>query len=181
MWQYQETVSLCHHGIKGQKWGVRRYQNYDGSYTKKGLARYNSAKESYDKADADYRSGNGSKQNLKKAKTKLASAKKKLKTDYKADHGKELYGSGKTIEELKNKQRIINIPLLFATGVSTKAIGRIVNGAFLSTKSEQTKKLAIAGAAVVAAVSGASAFATSVKTDKEIKNLKAYYAHSGGK
>lgn len=24
---------LAHYGIKGMKWGVRRYQNYDGSYT----------------------------------------------------------------------------------------------------------------------------------------------------
>lgn len=27
---------LYHHGIKGQKWGVRRYQNKDGSYTSAG-------------------------------------------------------------------------------------------------------------------------------------------------
>ena len=27
---------LHHHGIKGQKWGVRRYQNYDGTITSKG-------------------------------------------------------------------------------------------------------------------------------------------------
>ena len=26
-----ETNYLSHHGIKGQKWGVRRFQNYDGS------------------------------------------------------------------------------------------------------------------------------------------------------
>lgn len=30
--------TIYHHGIKGMKWGVRRYQNYDGSYTKSGTA-----------------------------------------------------------------------------------------------------------------------------------------------
>lgn len=30
---------LCHHGIKGQKWGVRRFQNEDGSYTEAGKQR----------------------------------------------------------------------------------------------------------------------------------------------
>lgn len=32
---------LYHHGIKGQRWGVRRYQNEDGSLTAAGRARYN--------------------------------------------------------------------------------------------------------------------------------------------
>jgi len=31
---------LVHHGIKGQRWGVRRYQNEDGSLTDKGIRRY---------------------------------------------------------------------------------------------------------------------------------------------
>lgn len=31
---------IYHHGIKGQKWGVRRYQNKDGSLTPKGKKRY---------------------------------------------------------------------------------------------------------------------------------------------
>ena len=36
---------LCHHGILGQKWGVRRYQNADGSLTSAGKK----------KASADYK------------------------------------------------------------------------------------------------------------------------------
>lgn len=31
---------LAHYGVKGQKWGIRRYQNKDGSLTSKGQARY---------------------------------------------------------------------------------------------------------------------------------------------
>lgn len=31
---------LHHHGVKGQKWGIRRFQNEDGSLTDKGKKRY---------------------------------------------------------------------------------------------------------------------------------------------
>ena len=31
---------FAHHGIKGQKWGIRRFQNPDGSLTPEGLKRY---------------------------------------------------------------------------------------------------------------------------------------------
>ena len=31
---------LSHHGIKGMKWGIRRYQNKDGSLTSQGKKRY---------------------------------------------------------------------------------------------------------------------------------------------
>lgn len=37
---------LCHYGIKGQKWGVRRYQNLDGTLTTSGKTRYKSAERS---------------------------------------------------------------------------------------------------------------------------------------
>ena len=36
-----EDYMLVHHGIKGQKWGVRRFQNQDGSLTDAGKRRYN--------------------------------------------------------------------------------------------------------------------------------------------
>lgn len=40
---------LCHYGIKGQKWGVRRYQNPDGSLTPAGKKKY--SKELYKKIE----------------------------------------------------------------------------------------------------------------------------------
>lgn len=36
---------LYHHGIKGQRWGVRRFQNEDGSLTKEGKERYSEVNE----------------------------------------------------------------------------------------------------------------------------------------
>ena len=32
----EKTNYLAHHGIKGQRWGIRRYQNADGSLTEEG-------------------------------------------------------------------------------------------------------------------------------------------------
>lgn len=37
---YDESPFLEHHGIKGQKWGVRRFQNPDGTLTKEGIEHY---------------------------------------------------------------------------------------------------------------------------------------------
>ena len=35
---------LMHHGVKGQKWGVRRYQNYDGTLKSAGKRQYRTDK-----------------------------------------------------------------------------------------------------------------------------------------
>lgn len=39
---HRSENSMTHHGIKGMKWGVRRYQNKDGSLTTAGKVRYES-------------------------------------------------------------------------------------------------------------------------------------------
>ena len=41
MWHHNYAMGgLQHHGIKGQKLGIRRYQNKDGSLTASGKKRY---------------------------------------------------------------------------------------------------------------------------------------------
>lgn len=37
---FHSSSELYHHGIKGQRWGVRRYQNPDGTLTEAGKKRY---------------------------------------------------------------------------------------------------------------------------------------------
>lgn len=53
--EYYRTNELYHHGIKGQKWGIRRYQNPDGSLTEAGVKRYGEHGSDYLKAKRDYR------------------------------------------------------------------------------------------------------------------------------
>ena len=44
---FDRESALQHHGILGMKWGVRRFQNKDGSLTKAGKSRYGRGKDLY--------------------------------------------------------------------------------------------------------------------------------------
>lgn len=81
MENYLDTNHLYHHGILGQKWGVRRFQNKDGSLTSAGKKRYND-----DVADA---------------KVKVDETKLKYKETLKSYNKKTAYGSIVNNAELK--------------------------------------------------------------------------------
>lgn len=65
-YNYDFENELYHHGIFGMKWGVRRFQNSDGSLKPAGEKRYGSGK-SLGQTIKDYKTARRRKKNLAKA------------------------------------------------------------------------------------------------------------------
>ena len=64
MWQYNYSDELYHHGIKGMQWGVRRYQNKDGSLTPAGRKRYDEDDIVINKGDEILKIGSRTRNNI---------------------------------------------------------------------------------------------------------------------
>ncbi len=172
---------LAHYGVKGMKWGVRRYQNYDGSYTQKGLERYRKAESDYEGAKqtarstkSAYKAGTATKrqyQDAKRAvkaeKRKMESAYGKLKMDKRADEGKKLYRRGKTISSNTKMLAISESAVLVGSRVVGNILGAATGNPSLSYMSERAIR---AGGTAVNAILYA-------KNQSEAKKLRAYYAH----
>lgn len=81
---------LRHHGIKGQKWGVRRFQNKDGSLTPAGAKRYSS--DDYKKALAKVNKADKTLSDVKKMRNdaEAKTYEKKIKYDLSKMSDKDL-------------------------------------------------------------------------------------------
>lgn len=66
-----ENNALYHHGTKGMRWGIRRYQNKDGSLTPAGQKRYNKEVEKLKKETAKVKAAEKVAATRKKTQTKL--------------------------------------------------------------------------------------------------------------
>lgn len=170
---------LYHHGIKGMKWGVRRYQNFDGSYTREGLKRYRDSENTYNKRKAAYKAIRknraASRVNKKLAKVKLQESELNLKKNYKqlkydklADKGKAKYNKGMRIRE--NNKLLKGVGT--AAGISTMGAYYLYSTGKISQKA-YLRLLAAASAAELGTL-GAGAVVNKVHNDP----LRAYYSHS---
>lgn len=100
MWNYQNTDELYHYGVMGMKWGVRRYQNADGTYNSAGKARYLKDKTSNKKQSKEKYSKKWDKK-IQKEESKIANKIEKYTDSRKSQRSKS--NTGKVYNKINTK------------------------------------------------------------------------------
>ena len=93
---------VAHHGILGMKWGVRRYQNKDGSLTPKGKARYKLGKNG-ELVKLTHKEKKARKRQIETLKKARVAAKQK---QLEADQIRKIVSSGSAADVYNNRRRM---------------------------------------------------------------------------
>lgn len=157
---------LYHHGVIGMKWGVRRYQNEDGSYTKKGLERYNKSREDYQSAkEAHKTSKTKTTSDAKRAaKKKLTESKKDLRRSVKVDRGRDIYREGYDTYDVRRNARVAHIAVGVASSIGISIVRSQAQSSVSAIKA--TQAILIGEASAHAAIS--------VLKHKTLSDMRAY-------
>lgn len=145
--QLYDSSELYHHGIKGMKWGVRRYQNSDGSLTAAGKKKlsYRStsiksalAKRSNDKVDKSFKKWN---ENVTKRDNAIELGKK-------ANAAKRIYDNDPTKENKaayrqanKDYKKALSSNTTYRKGVVRQEVGKDAARKYLSDAKKVKKQL----------------------------------------
>ena len=103
---------LSHHGVKGQKWGVRRFQNKDGTLTKAGQKRYDKELAKVREEEKRLKNAAATKKKIDRLEARKAAVeKKKHEDDPEETKTKEKKKSPKKMSEAELKERIARLKL----------------------------------------------------------------------
>lgn len=103
-----DNNELCHYGILGMRWGVRRYQNRDGTLTAAGKKRAAQLKSDYEKLTGKKAEDDGSQgkpksiRDLSDAELRARTNRLNLEKDY-YNAQKDYYNAQRTLSEVKPK------------------------------------------------------------------------------